>query len=77
MQPNNRKRRRAIMGIERGYWPPSHIRGVMLTKIGDGVRDYYGIPGEPLPTRLVELLKLLDEDAIDTRTRRSGPRPSG
>ena len=55
------------MGIERSYGEPSQFRRVMLTKIGEGIKDYYAIPKEPLAPNLVELLRRLDDRATDSR----------
>ncbi len=65
------------MGIERSYWEPSHFRRVMLTKIGEGIKDYYGTPSGSLPSDVAELLKRLDDPATDKReSGRAPPTPN-
>jgi hypothetical protein len=61
------------MGPERSYWPSSHFRHVMLTEIGEAIKDYYTASQEPLPPNVVELLKRLDDDASGNR-RSSSPK---
>ena len=39
----------------------------MLAKIGEGIKDYYGIPSEPLAPNVVELLRRLDDRPSDKR----------
>jgi hypothetical protein len=62
------------MEPERSYWPSSHFRHVMLTEIGEAIRQYYTASHEPLPANVLELLRRLDDDP--SQTRRSGGSPS-
>ena len=61
------------MGPERSYWPSSHFRHVMLTEIGEAIKDYYTASQEPLPANVVELLKRLDEDDASRNRRNASP----
>ena len=60
-------KKQGLMGTVRSYWEPSHFRRVMLTKIGEGIKDYYGTPSGSLPSHVAELLKRLDDPATDER----------
>ena len=60
------------MGPERSYWPSSHFRHVMLTEIGEAIKDYYAVSHEPLPPNVVELLRRLDDDDDAGSNRRGG-----
>lgn len=60
------------MGPERSYWPSSHFRHVMLTEIGEAIKDYYAASHEPLPPNVVELLRRLDDDDVASGNRRRG-----
>ena len=64
------------MGPERSYWPSSHFRHVMLTEIGEAIKDYYAVSPEPLPPNVVELLRRLDDDDDVSEKRRKGGNPS-
>ncbi len=61
------------MGIERSYGEPSHFRRVMLTKIGEGIKEYYGAPSGSLPLRVTELLKRLDDPVTENRNSSRAP----
>jgi len=65
------------MGPERSYWPSSHFRHVMLTEIGEAMKDYYAASREPLPPNVLELLRRLDDDDDARRNRRGGLSPPG
>jgi hypothetical protein len=58
------------MGPERSYWPSSHFRHVMLTEIGEAIKDYYAASHEPLPPNVLELLRRLDD--VDASSNRRG-----
>jgi len=72
LQRQNEKQ--AIMGPERSYWSSSHFRHVMLTEIGEAIKDYYTVSQEPLAPNVVELLTRLDDD--DASGNRRSPSPS-
>jgi hypothetical protein len=62
------------MERERSYWPSSHFRHVMLTEIGEAIKDYYTTSHEPLPANVLELLRRLDDDGSQNR-RGGSPSP--
>jgi hypothetical protein len=59
------------MEPDRSYWPASHFRHVMLTEIGEAIRDYYSASHEPLPANVLELLRRLDDNGPQNRN--AGP----
>jgi hypothetical protein len=65
------------MEPEHSYWPSSHFRHVMLTEIGEAIKDYYAVSHEPLPPNVVELLRRLDDNDTGGNRRRGGsPSPN-
>jgi hypothetical protein len=63
----------AVMEPELSYWSSSHFRRVMLTEIGEAIKDYYAVSREPLPTNVLELLRRLDDDASQNRSGGGSP----
>jgi hypothetical protein len=63
---------KTIMEPERSYWPSSHFRHVMLTGIGEAIKDYYAASHEPLPPNVLELLRRLDDDDTSGNRGRGG-----
>lgn len=64
------------MTTERSKWEPTYFRSVMLTGIGEGIRQRLRVSEEPVPDELARLLRRLDADPRDETTGPAGnPRP--
>ena len=64
------------MSTERSKWEPTYFRSVMLTGIGEGIRQRLRVTEDPMPDELVRLLRRLDADPRDeTAGPADRPRP--